>query len=160
MTGAELNRALTIRPAKFAGLFMLEEAAMPISGLPILDMLRTKMQWHQERQRLLAENIANANTPNFRPLDLSPPNFERAAPFAAPVALQRTSAAHIANALGGGAGLFQAEKPGGAETRPGGNAVSLEDEMLKVAQNHMDHQAAASLYAKSLGLVKSALGKR
>ena len=45
---------------------------MPISDLPILSMLRTKMQWHQERQRLLAENVANADTPSFRPRDLTP----------------------------------------------------------------------------------------
>jgi flagellar basal-body rod protein FlgB len=161
MALCRLNRALTIDPAKFAGVFMLEEAAMPISGLPILDMLRTKMQWHQERQRLLAENVANADTPKFRPLDLTPPNFDRKAPVAQMVALQRTSAAHIAGTAGsGGSSLFQVARPGGSETRPGGNAVSLEDEMLKVAQNQMDHQAAASLYAKSLGLVKSALGKR
>jgi flagellar basal-body rod protein FlgB len=139
---------------------MFEEAAMPISGLPILDMLRTRMQWHQERQRLLAENIANADTPNFRPLDLTPPNFDRRAPTAQAVSLQRTSPAHIAGAGVTGASAFQSARPGGSETRPGGNAVSLEDEMLKVAQNQMDYQAAASLYAKSLGLVKSALGKR
>ena len=56
--------------------------------------------------------------------------------------------------------MFQLGKPGGAETRPAGNAVSLEDEMLKVAENQMDYQAAASLYTKSLGLMKTALGKR
>jgi flagellar basal-body rod protein FlgB len=139
---------------------MLEEAAMPISGLPILDMFRTKMQWHQERQRLLAENIANADTPNFRPLDLTPPNFDRRAPAAPLVALQRTSAAHILGSSVSGSGQFQMARPGGSETRPGGNAVSLEDEMLKVAQNQMDHQAVAGLYSKSLGLVKIALGKR
>jgi flagellar basal-body rod protein FlgB len=55
--------------------------------------------------------------------------------------------------------MFQSLR-GGSETRPTGNAVSLEEEMLKVAQNQMDHQAAATLYAKSLGLVKAAIGKR
>ena len=139
---------------------MLEEATMPIPGLPILDMLRTRMQWHQERQRLLAENIANADTPNFRPLDLSPPSFDARTPAPQTVSLQRTSGAHFVSAPAAGSGLFQQTNPGGSETRPGGNAVSLEDEMLKVAQNQMDYQAAASLYAKSLGLVKSALGKR
>jgi flagellar basal-body rod protein FlgB len=138
---------------------MFEEAAMPISGLPILDMLRTRMQWHQERQRLLAENIANADTPKFRPRDLTPPNFDRTAPVAQPVALQRTSSAHVAGAMSAGTGMFQSLR-GGSETRPTGNAVSLEEEMLKVAQNQMDHQAAATLYAKSLGLVKAAIGKR
>ena len=48
---------------------------MAINDLPILSALRTKMQWHQERQRVLAENISNANTPNFRPSDLVEPKF-------------------------------------------------------------------------------------
>ncbi|MFZ5689947.1 MAG: flagellar basal body rod protein FlgB [Pseudomonadota bacterium] len=132
---------------------------MPISGLPILDMLRTKMQWHQERQRLLAENIANADTPNFRPRDLDPPNFDKTTPAAQPVALQRTSAAHLAGTMGGDHAVFRSSK-GGSEIRPAGNAVSLEEEMLKVAKNQMDHAAAATLYAKSLSLVKTAIGKR
>ena len=130
---------------------------MPISGLPILGMLRTKMQWHQERQRLLAENVSNADTPNFRPSDLAPPRFD--SPGSSGLGVTRTSASHI-SALGGGATQFQAQRNPGSETRPGGNAVSLEDEMLKVAENQMDYQAAAGLYAKSLALVKSALGKR
>ncbi|HWV51555.1 flagellar basal body rod protein FlgB [Pseudorhodoplanes sp.] len=132
---------------------------MPISGLPILDMLRTKMQWHQERQRVLAENIANADTPNFRPSDLSQPSFDRTAPVAQQVALQRTNSAHVGGAMSASTGMFQS-KHGGSEKRPSGNAVSLEEEMLKVAQNQMDHQAAATLYSKSLGLVKTAVGKR
>ena len=49
---------------------------MPISEIPIFAMLRTKLQWHQERQRLLAENVANAETPEFRPSDLAPPAFD------------------------------------------------------------------------------------
>lgn len=138
---------------------MLEEQAMPISGFPILSMLRTKMQWHQERQRLLSENVANANTPKFKPSDLTPPSFDSSA-MGASIPLQRTSAGHIASFGGTGSGNFRADKPGGAETRPTGNAVNLEDEMLKVAENQMDYQAAASLYTKSLGLMKTALGKR
>ena len=49
---------------------------MAINDLPILSALRTKMQWHQERQRVLAENVSNANTPNFRPTDLVEPKFD------------------------------------------------------------------------------------
>jgi flagellar basal-body rod protein FlgB len=138
---------------------MLEETAMPISRLPILDMLRTKMQWHQERQRLLAENIANADTPKFQPRDLTPPTFDRSTSIAQPVALQRTSSAHLASAMSAGTGVFQST-PGGSETRPSGNGVSLEEEMLRVAKNQMDYQAATTIYSKSLGLVKTAIGKR
>ena len=53
---------------------------MPISDLPILTMLRTRMQWHQERQRVLAENVANADIASFRPRDLTPLDFRQTAP--------------------------------------------------------------------------------
>jgi flagellar basal-body rod protein FlgB len=77
------------------------------------------MQWRQERQRVLAENVSNADTPKFRPRDFTPPSFDRPA-----------------------------------------NAVSLEGEMIKVASSQMDYQAATTLDSRSLGLVKTALGKR
>ena len=49
---------------------------------------------------------------------------------------------------------------GGYDVRPTGNAVNLEDEMMKVAANQMDFQAATSLYSRSMGLFRTALGKR
>jgi flagellar basal-body rod protein FlgB len=130
---------------------------MPISEIPIFSMLRTKMQWHQERQRLLAENVSNADTANFKPRDLAPPKFDGRTPGAG-VALVRTSPGHIGGI--NGASQFQSERRGGYDIRPAGNAVSLEDEMLKVAANQMDYQAATTLYGKSLGLIKTALGKK
>lgn len=130
---------------------------MAISDMPILSMLRTKMHWHQERQRLLAENVANADTPQFRPRDLTPPEFSRRPPPT--VGLVATNPVHLAG-LSGGSSRFQSDRGGVYETRPAGNAVSLEDEMMKVASNQMDYQAATSLYSRSLGLVKTALGKR
>ena len=47
---------------------------MSITDISLLSMLRTKMQWHQERQKLLAENVSNADTPKFRPRDIVPPS--------------------------------------------------------------------------------------
>ena len=49
---------------------------MSINDLPVLSALRTKMQWHQERQRVLSENVANSDTPNFKPRDLVEPKFD------------------------------------------------------------------------------------
>jgi flagellar basal-body rod protein FlgB len=134
---------------------------MPISDIPIFSMLRTRMHWHQERQRLLAENVANADTPNFKPRDLTPPQFDRtpATSAVAAPALTRTSAGHFAGSTGA-SGQFQPDRKLVYETRPAGNAVSLEDEMLKVAANQMDYQAATALYGRSLGLIKTALGRR
>jgi flagellar basal-body rod protein FlgB len=129
---------------------------MPISNIPLFSMLRTRMQWHQERQRLLAENVANADTPGFRPRDLAAPKFGKDLPPAA-IPLARTESMHLAG-LSGDSARFRADR-GGHEIRPTGNAVSLEDEMMKVAANQMDYQAATSLYGRSLGLLKIGIGR-
>jgi flagellar basal-body rod protein FlgB len=131
---------------------------MPISNIPIFSMLRTKMHWHQERQRLLSENVANADTPQFRARDLSPLKFDQPVPGVQNVALARTDTAHLAGVTAAN-GNFQTDRNGRYEIRPTGNAVNLEDEMLKVAANQMDYQAATTLYGRSLGLIKTALGK-
>ena len=132
---------------------------MPISQIPLFYMLRTRMQWHQERQRLLAENVANADTPQFKARDLEPPALDRMQPGG--LGLARTSGTHFAGPSGTADTQFQPDRRrGGFEVRPGGNAVNLEDEMLKVASNQMDFQAATALYTRGLGLLKTALGKR
>lgn len=135
---------------------------MAINDLPMLSMLRTKMQWHQERQRVLAENISNSDTPNFKPRDLVEPKFNpdtmsTSAPTHS-LAMTRTSPGHIQAA--GMSDNFASNNRGGYETRPAGNAVNLEDEMLKVSANQMDYAAVTSLYSRSLGLIKTAIGKR
>ena len=134
---------------------------MSINDLPVLSALRTKMQWHQERQRVLAENISNSDTPNFKPRDLVEPKFNPSGAGGGAMgslAMMRTSAAHIAPS--GASSGFAQNTRAGYETRPAGNAVHLEDEMLKVSANQMDYAAATSLYSRSLGLLKTAIGKR
>jgi flagellar basal-body rod protein FlgB len=107
---------------------------------------------------VLAENVANADSVGFRPHDLVQPNFERAEPVNS-VTLVRTDSDHIAG-TDSGASPFRSKTSSGYEIRPAGNAVSLEDEMMKVAANQMDFQAATALYTHSLNLIKTALGKR
>jgi len=132
---------------------------MSITDLPLFSMLRTRMQWHQERQRVLSKNVANADTPSYRPRDLAPLRFDRTTAPVTMVSLDRTSNGHI-SAIGGDSDRFNASRHGGYEARPTGNAVNLEDEMIKVAANQMDYQAATTLYTRSLGLIKTAIGKR
>ena len=112
---------------------------------------------------MLAENVANADTPNFRPRDLAPPKFDgrrrSAAAAVASVALARTEPGHIAG-IGQQRLAVPHDEQGRLRGAPAGNAVNLEDEMMKVAANQMDYQAATTLYTRSLGLIKTALGKR
>ena len=136
---------------------------MPVSDIPLFSMLRTRMQWHQERQKVLAENVANADTPNFRTRDLKPLDFGSQVlgsqvQAAGQVRVASTNPAHITGSAGNSA--FATGGNSKYDVKPAGNAVNLEDEMMKVASNQMDYQAAISLYSRSMGLFRTALGKR
>jgi flagellar basal-body rod protein FlgB len=132
---------------------------MAITDIPILNMLRTRMDWGQQRQKVLAENVANSDTPNYRARDVEPLKFDPSvqAEHLTTVALAQTEPGHIAGVAAQGSRFRTAADH--YEVRPTGNSVSLEDEMMKVAANQMDFQAVTALYTRSLNLIKTALGK-
>ncbi len=132
---------------------------MSAAGLPLIEMLKTRMHWHQARQKVLAENVANADTPAFKPNDVAAPSFGPGGrPVGGSLAVMRTNAAHL-TAQTGRPG-FDERAASRFEVRPSGNAVNLEEEMLKVAQNQSDYQLAASLYQKSMQMLRTAIGRR
>jgi len=137
---------------------------MAIGDLGLMDALKTRMQWHQARQRVIAENVANADTPHYRAKDLAEPQMPPAVAAAtsgrmrAPaVSLAVTEPGHIG---GGGKGGFTGTRKGDFEVTPSGNAVDLEEQMTKSAENQLDYQTAATLYQQSLGLLRTALGRK
>ncbi len=134
---------------------------MAAADIPIFSMLRDRMRWHQDRQKLLAENVANAETPGYRARDLRSPSFETLVQgnSRSGIGTSTTDARHITGSVQGGS-QFQVRRDTGVVTTPDGNRVNLEDEMLKVAQNQMDYQAVTGLYQRSLGLIRTAIGKR
>ena len=133
---------------------------MAITDLPVLSMLRTRMHWSQARQGLIAENVANADMPGFRPRDLAELSFERSTgtAVAASPGLMLTAADHIAPTGQAGDGIAS-KRAKGFEVRPSGNGVNLEDEMMKAGDTQADYQLAASLYQHSLTTLKIAIGK-
>jgi flagellar basal-body rod protein FlgB len=139
---------------------------MAFSDIPILSALKSKMKWHQARQSLLAQNIANANTPKFQPQDLKRVDFSSMVPQSAGISTGistlKTNAAHMqmpAFSSSGGLSGFEVEQTVDWEITPNGNAVSLEDQMMKVTENQMEYQAATTLYSRSLGLLRLAVGQ-
>lgn len=132
---------------------------MAATDLPLFKALKSKMMWHQTRQGVLAENIANANTPGYVSKDVKSYSFEDHIGLQ-PAALttQTTKVGHIAGAITGTLSA-KVEKRDSFEIRPNGNNINLEEQMMKITQNQMDFQAATSLYTKGLGLIRTALSK-
>jgi flagellar basal-body rod protein FlgB len=141
---------------------------MSVTQLPLVEALKTKMRWHQARQTVLAENVANADTPRYRGQDLKAPDFSAlvgtatsAAPQLKQISIALTEPGHIAGVDAGGKDGFTSKpQKGDFEVRPNGNAVNLEDEMVKTSENQVDFQAVSSLYQKNLDLIKEAIGKK
>ncbi|WP_244639985.1 flagellar basal body rod protein FlgB [Devosia pacifica] len=129
--------------------------------LPIFAALNDKMRWHQTRQGLLAENVANADTPGYQGRDLAPYSFsERLGQVSsADLGTRTTRPMHISVSSSSVSG-HDARRLNSFEVTPEGNGVSLEDEMMKVTSNLMDYQAATSLYQKSVRILKNALGRQ
>lgn len=133
---------------------------MGLMNTPVFAALTDKMRWHQARQGLLAENVANANTPNYKGRDLAHYDFEKRASglSSASITTVATQPTHF-SVGGSSADAFGAQRMANFEITPEGNGVTLEDEMMKVTTNMMDYQAATSLYQKSIKIIKTALGK-
>lgn len=138
---------------------------MSLTDLPFFSAMKTRMGWHQARQSVLADNVANADTPGFRGRDLRPVDFRDAlaasrAP-ARPAALTtvRTAPGHIGAQPMSAPEPYDTRRADIFEVTPRGNAVVLEEEMMKVASNQMDFQAASSLYQRGLGIIRLALGR-
>ena len=130
---------------------------MAINDLPILSALRTKMQWHQERQRVLAENVSNADTPEFRPHDLVQFDFKKQLRETARMPLAGGENGHLSGTIVSKTGFKDGQERNPYETAPAGNAVVLEEQMIKVGQNAMEYQTVTNLYRKQVCMLKTAM---
>lgn len=130
---------------------------MNLDKIGLFGALQTKMGWLGERQKIVAQNVANASTPGFRPRDLKPVDF--AAVMAGDtqtnsVPLRLTNSGHMD--IQGRASAHRSVISPDSETTMDGNQVVLEEQMLKMAESRMQFEAAIGFYQKSLGLIRMA----
>ena len=135
---------------------------MNLNDIPLFAMLKGKLNYVTQRQAVIAQNVANADTPGYAPRDMTPFSFDQA--LAAQnggggLQMARTNAAHIALDAPSGASGFGSQAAMDSEVRLDGNHVVLEDQMMKLTQAKMDYDAAVGFYQQSLGLLKMAVKK-
>jgi flagellar basal-body rod protein FlgB len=128
---------------------------MTAARLDLLQLTERRMAWLETRQRVLAGNIANADTPGYLPRDVR--SF---ASVLAGAAGGRRMAATSPRHLAAPNDPADARPDRSAPDRaPNGNAVSLDREALKVAETDQAHALAATLHKRYLGLFRTALGR-
>ncbi len=134
---------------------------MTTQDIGLLQALTAKMSYLKQRQSVLAQNVANANTPDYKPHDMVPVDFgsvlksltgDQTAKLA-PVA---TDPHHLG-------GVNEIKDPKNItqkktyETKPDGNAVVMEEQMVKSAQTTMDYNLMTTLYEKNVALIRTAI---
>jgi len=130
---------------------------MDISQIPLFAMLRGRLSYLSDRQKVIAENVANSDTPGYAPRDLKAFSFQaqmQAQGSAGTMAVTQPGHMLPPHAKTPGAGQPVATKD--SETTLDGNSVVLEEEMLKMGQARMDYDAAIGFYQKSLNLIRLA----
>lgn len=130
---------------------------MDLTKLPLFDTMRERMAYLSARQTVLAENVANANTPGYRARDVESPDFAAmaAGEVTSKASLTTTNPMHIATSPGVPGG-FKVQDTPDSESTPNGNSVVLEDQMTKVAGVQMDYSTVTQLYRKALNMLRVA----
>jgi flagellar basal-body rod protein FlgB len=135
---------------------------MDLKSIPMFSALRASMHWLDGRQKVLADNVANATMPGYKARDLEDLDFS-----AALSAVEKRADGHNQHAFHGSSSSFSGRGGGmtsigvvessGSEISADGNSVVLEEQMMKVTETRVQYQAAVGLYKKGLGLIRLAI---
>ncbi len=118
----------------------------------LLSLAATRLQWLDDRQRVLARNIANSDTPGYVPRDEQPFSQTMANQVSAPV---RTDPMHLSGTLDTGSAVVTRPRQRSID----GNAVQVDAELTKVADTDTQQRLVTGLYSKYMSMYSTALGK-
>ena len=132
---------------------------MDLRNLAIFSMATRRMSWLGKRQEVLAQNIANSDTPRYRPQDLKAQEFRKfLRPSIPRTQLATTQANHVLPPRG--TPEFRSLKDKETyEVAPSGNAVVIEEQLMKVTETQGDYRLVTNLYQKHLSMLRAAIGK-
>ena len=132
---------------------------MDLFQLKLFQRLSDRMGWLGARQEVLAQNIANADTPHFVPHDMKALNFTDHLTQVTPVTQARTDPMHLTGTTTPENTIDDQKTKKQYETAPVGNSVVLEEQMVKLADAQASYQLMTNLYRKHVDLLKMALGR-
>lgn len=131
---------------------------MDMSKLTLFRMARQKMDWLGVRQAVLAQNIANANTPNYRSKDVQALDFSKEISRVRQVNMAGTKGNHLSGTVvRPDHRVDEARLKDVYEVNPDGNSVIMEEQIMKVAETQMQHQLTTNIYKKHMQMMRMAL---
>ena len=133
---------------------------MNLAEIPLFSMLRGRLGYLNESQKLIAQNVANSDTARYTAQELKPFAFDAKVQMhqqaQGPTVMAVTQAAHISPPNAPRRAQFKDTKSFSSETTLNGNSVVLEEEMIKMSDARMNYDAAITFYQKSLNILRLA----
>jgi flagellar basal-body rod protein FlgB len=121
----------------------------------IFDLLTAKMSYLNQKQGVLAENVANVDTPGYKQVEVQPFTFGDALKQAT-IGMAVTDPRHIIPPSMAGVNAKTVESKD-TDVSPSGNSVDIEGQMMEVSKTSIDYQKVTSVYHKMIGLMKIAI---
>ena len=134
---------------------------MTIQNIPLFQAMGAKMNYLETRQTVLSQNIANADTPNYRARDLTKIDFGTVLDKLIDdknIHLETTNPAHMPQPDSIEQTHNRKQKIT-YEVAPAGNAIVLEEQMVKATEVNMDYNLLTNLMRKQAGMIRTALGR-
>lgn len=132
------------------------------ADMPIFQLMKARLNMLGQRQKVVAENVANVSTPGFVPKDVDQKSFAHVmqgiaaqSGGAGRTQMMATSPGHIGAQHSRSASVSIISAPD-SETTLDGNKVVVEEQMMKVAETRTEFETMVGLYQKSLGLLRIA----
>lgn len=134
-----------------------ENRFMDLNNLTVFSLANQDMKYLTERQKILAGNVANANTPGYLAQDLKKPSFSDE--LNSTLQMSVTNEKHFTGRGGSSlAGRIYTPKP----TQPltiDGNGVVLEDQLNEISKDKGEYGRVLALYNSYKNMLKTAVTK-
>ena len=133
---------------------------MDLTNLPVFGLIKQRMNWLNQRQEVIAQNVANADTPDYLAQDLKAFDFKNVIrqnrPKSKRVVVNLTKPTHISGSRGRNDSPFReidVRRP--YESAPAGNQVILEEQMIKMNETVTNHNLITQIYRKQLAMFRT-----
>ncbi|NQV85082.1 MAG: flagellar basal body rod protein FlgB [Rhodospirillales bacterium] len=134
---------------------------MDLSNVTLFSIVKKRMAWLGRRQEIVAQNIANADTPGYKARDVKAFQFRELIGSTGPkLTMAGTASNHLRGQPKRATEFGSVETRHPFESNPNGNSVVLEEQMAKMGGTSVSHRLTSELYKKHLGMIRTALGRR
>lgn len=136
---------------------------MTIENISLFQAMNAKMSYLAERQKVISQNVANADTPGYMSQDLRKVDFSSLVSNISKnkmhVTMAESNAAHMA-APDQSPNPKMAKSKSPYEVKPDGNSVVLEEQMVKSSDIQMNYALMLNLYRDAADMIKTSIGKK